>query len=237
MSTTQLAAKLYRLQQLDLELDRLKSEQRAVSTALQGDNSLKRLRAEYATAQQQLQASTQARKEAEWALEDVNNRLKTQEQRLYSASGNSRDLQSLQQEVQRLKAQQSRQEERVLEVLDQEEAARELLQRKEKVLQQTEDEWKEQTAALVARSDQIEARIQEVQQQRTTHVDLLDSDNVKRYETMRRTKQGRAVSRVEQNACQWCLVILTPSELQRVRINAEIQTCSNCGRILFFERG
>jgi hypothetical protein len=76
----------------------------------------------------------------------------------------------------------------------------------------------------------------ELQDKRQKLSTTLGEPLLKRYETMRRTKQGRAVSKVDQNSCQWCRVILTPSELQLVRISPDLQTCTNCGRILYYER-
>ena len=115
MSATQNAATLYQLQQIDLELDRLTTEQQALSNSLQGNATLQKARAEHTAAQQQLHASQQAQKEAEWTLEDLSCRLSTHEQRLYSGTvSNPKELASLQQEAQRLRGQQSHQEDRVL---------------------------------------------------------------------------------------------------------------------------
>ena len=237
MSTTQLAAQLFQLQQLDLELDRLSAELQSVASTLQGSARLQRQRAEYKTAQQQLQVGLQAQKEAEWALEDVNNRLKVQEERLFSGSVNSpKELQSLQNEAQRLRAQQSHQEETTLEVIDATESLQEVAQRKFVALQQAEEAWEQEAVTLAARHDQLEARQRELQGKRAEISSTVEQGSLIRYDAMRRTKQGRAVSKVEHNSCQWCRVILTPSELQHVRISSELQTCTNCGRILYYER-
>lgn len=237
MSTRQLAAQLFQLQQLDLELDRLSAELQSVVSTLQGDASLQRQRAEYETAQQQLQAGLQAQKEAEWALEDVNNRLKLQEERLFSGSvNNPKELQSLQNEVQRLRAQQSHQEETTLEVIDATESLQEVAQRKFAALQRAEEAWEQEAVTLAARRDQLEARQRELQGKRAEISSAVEQGSLIRYDAMRQTKQGRAVSKVEHNSCQWCRVILTPSELQHVRISSELQTCTNCGRILYYER-
>src|SRR5581483_12206378 len=150
--------------------------------------------------------------------------------------GNPKELQSLQQEVQRLRAQQSRQEDKVLEVINAAEALQEMTQRKAQALKQAEDDWQQECAALLVRRDQLEAKQQEVQTKRDNLASSINAELLKRYDTMRRTKQGRAISKIEQNSCQWCRVILTPSELQRVRINSELQTCTNCGRILYYDR-
>src|ERR1051326_4035707 len=113
MSTTQMAAALYQLQQLDLDVERLAAEQQVVVKSLQGNARLQELRIELNNAQQQLRAALQAQKEAEWALEELNRRLGAQEQRLYSGMvSNPKELNALQQEIQHLRTQQSRQEDR-----------------------------------------------------------------------------------------------------------------------------
>jgi len=237
MSTTKIAATLYQLQQLDLELDRLNAEQQALVNSLQGDSVLKKLRVENNIAQQQLKSGLQTQKEAEWALEELDRRLHMQEQRLYNGTvTNAKELSALQQEVQRLRAQQNRQEEMALEVLLATESLQETANRKAEALREAEEKWAEGNAAGVIRGDQLEAKRQELQTRREQFANDIDAEVLKRYEALKRTKQGRVVSKVEQNSCQWCRVILTPSEMQRVRISAELQTCSNCGRILYYDR-
>jgi len=237
MSTTQTVATLYQLQQLDLELERLSAEQQAVTSSLQGNAELQKLHAEHNRAQKQIQAGLQAQEQAEQVLEDLARRLKTQEQRLYSgAISNPKELNALQQEMQRLRLQHSHQEEVTLEAMDAAESLQEQAHRASVLLQQAEEAWTAQHAALVTRRDQIETRRQEVQVKRAQVAARLNADLLSRYDNIRRTRQGKAVSKVEQSSCQWCRVILTPSELQHARMSTELQTCSNCGRILYFDR-
>lgn len=237
MSTTQIAAALYQLQQLDLELERLAAEQQVVVKSLQGNARLQELRIELNSAQQQLRSRLQAQKEAEWALEELTRRLGAQEQRLYSGMvSNPKELNALQQEIQHLRTQQGRQEDTYLEVMEATESLQEESRRKAETLQQAEEAWTRESAAMLARRDQLEVRKQELQARRTQMLTSIDAGFISRYEAMRRAKQGRAISKVEQNSCQWCRVILTPSELQRVRISSQLQTCTNCGRILYYDR-
>jgi len=237
MSTTKIAATLYQLQQLDLELERLIAEQQALESSLQGDSVLKRLQAEHNIAQQQLQLGLQAQKEAEWALEELDRRMRMQEQRLYSGVvTNPKELYALQQEVQHLRAQQNRQEEMALEVILTTESLQEVTNSKAEALRQAQEKWLETNATGMIRRDQLDVKRQELLANREQFVSNIDADLLKRYEALKRTKQGRAVSKVDQNSCQWCRVILTPSELQRVRVNTDLQMCSNCGRILYYDR-
>jgi predicted nucleic acid-binding Zn-ribbon protein len=237
MSTTKIAASLYQLQQLDLELERVIAEQQALESSLQGDSILKKLRAEHTIAQQQLHLGLQAQKEAEWALEELDRRMRMQEQRLYSGVvTNPKELYALQQEVQHLRAQQNRQEEMALEVILTTETLQEAANSKAEALRQAEEKWLETNATGMIRRDQLDVKRQELMANREQLVSRIDAQILNRYEALKRAKQGRAISKVDQNSCQWCRVILTPSELQRVRTNTDLQMCSNCGRILYFDR-
>ena len=237
MGTTQITAALFQVQQLDLEMDRLTAEQQSLTSALQNDTGLKKARAEHDLAQQQLAHSLRAQKDAEEVLADLVQRLKHHEQRLYSGNvTNPKELSSIQQEVQYLRTQQTNQEEAVLEMMETTEALSAAVERNASTVSESERAWEVSNATGLAKHEQLEGRLQELRAQKTAQAARLDANLVKRYEGMRKTKQGRVVSKVEQNSCQWCRVILTPSELQRVRISSELQTCSNCGRILHYDR-
>lgn len=237
MSTTLVTAALFQVQQLDLELDRLLAEKQTTMAALQGSAALRKVRMDYEAVQQNLQVSLQAQKEAEWALEDLIQRQTELEGRLYGGSvNNAKELKALQLEAQRLHTQQNPQEEIVLERIDATETLSKDVERKRIVVHTAEEAWQQERADLQQRLDQLEARAQQLQERRASITRNLDENLLKRYETLRRSKQGKAISKIEQNSCQWCRVILTPSEIQRVRVNAEVQTCMNCGRILYYDR-
>ena len=163
MSMTQIAAALYQLQQLDLELERVAAEQQVVAKSLQGNARLQELRIEHNRAQEQLRSRLQAQKEAEWALEELTRRLGAQEQRLYSGMvSNPKELNALQQEIQHLRTQQGRQEDTYLEVMEVAEALQEETRRKAETIQQMEEAWTRESATILGRRDQLEVRKQEL---------------------------------------------------------------------------
>ena len=163
MSTTQIAATLFQLQSLDLEVDRLLAEQQTLTSTLQNNSPLKTLRAESSIAQQQLTAGLQTQREAEHILQDLEQRLKQQELRLYSGSvSTAKELSALQQEVQHLRTQQAHQEEVTLEAMDATENLREAARQKAEMLQQAEQEWETANALGVVHLTQVEAQQQEL---------------------------------------------------------------------------
>ena len=237
MGTTQLAAALFQLQQLDLEMDRLLAEQQALTTALQNDASVRKARAELAHIQQQLVRSSKEQQESEQVLADLVRRLKNHEQHLYGgAVSNPKELANLEHEIQNLRIQQTRQEEAVLELMETVETLNAAVTEKTAALSEAERAWQTANATGLTRREQLEVQQQELHARRDAQATGLPAEILQRYESLRKTRQGRAVSKVEQNSCQWCRVILTPSELQRVRVSSDLQTCSNCGRLLYYDR-
>jgi hypothetical protein len=72
----------------------------------------------------------------------------------------------MQQEVQRLRAQQSRQEDITLEMIETAEALEETAQQKAMALKEAEEAWEKECSSLLARRDELGARQHEVQAQR-----------------------------------------------------------------------
>ena len=52
------------------------------------------------------------------------------------------------------------------------------------------------------------------------------------YESLRTLKQGRAVARIEQGACQGCRISLPTHVVQRARGGTVLVHCPSCERIL-----
>ena len=124
----------------------------------------------------------------------------------------------------------------MLEVIETSEALQETAQRKATALQQAEETWQKENAAMaIEHREQLEGRKQETQARRTAYASGIDAALLSRYEAIRRTKQGRAVSKVEQSSCQWCRGPFdSPASYSASVSIMNYETCSNCGRILYY---
>ena len=67
---------------------------------------------------------------------------------------------------------------------------------------------------------------------RTSLAAVVEPMELSRYEGLRRSKGGQAVSRVMRGLCQACRMSLPSQQLQRVRNGRQVVLCNNCGRIL-----
>jgi predicted nucleic acid-binding Zn-ribbon protein len=62
---------------------------------------------------------------------------------------------------------------------------------------------------------------------------LIRSDDLDRYEQLRKKAHGVAVTTVNNRSCFACGAILTAAHYQAARSPNQITLCETCGRILF----
>ena len=88
-------------------------------------------------------------------------------------------------------------------------------------------------AQLATKLAGAEARLADLRTRRDAKAVPLPPDALARYESLRRTRGGRAIAEVKGGTCQTCRVSLTTATLQRARAGSGFVPCSNCGRILY----
>jgi hypothetical protein len=82
--------------------------------------------------------------------------------------------------------------------------------------------------------DSLTTEEKELSAQRSQLAQTLDQSEVLKYDTLRRSKGGTAVARVERGLCQSCRMSLPSQHLQRLRSGRQTVNCSSCGRMLLF---
>ncbi len=233
MSRGSKATALYQLQQLDLELERVNAEAQAIHARLSDDSALRQAKEEHEAAQAALRQQQRALQQAEQELASLAARIKGHQDRLYSGSiANPRELGALQQEIQHLRELHSAQEDRVLEAMGTVDEAEAALNDKAAKQTAAEQARQREQDTLLERQRQTEAKLNDLLQRRQSQAESCEPDLLQRYEQIRKLRGGKAVALAEGGTCQWCRVTLSASEMQRLRLSAEIVTCSNCGRML-----
>jgi uncharacterized protein len=74
---------------------------------------------------------------------------------------------------------------------------------------------------------------QDLAQKRASLIAEIDENALAQYRKLRRLGLGNVLSQVQAEACACCLAIITTSELLQIHTGEHLQTCSNCGRILY----
>ena len=70
-------------------------------------------------------------------------------------------------------------------------------------------------------------------QERKAVLDQVNPEFLVTYQALRKSKNGIAVTAIEEGSCQVCGSTLTPADCQTAKSPSRMATCSSCGRILY----
>ncbi len=227
-------ADLLDLQAVDLEIDRLLERRQGLPELAQYRAANE---ARVAAEDEHAQLADQLRKveldldKAEGELEILETRLSETETRLYAGGMSARETEHKRLEVRSLQGQQEAMEEKVLGLLD----AREQLQDRTSAAKHTVDGHRatEKTLeeSIAAAWKEIDLEIGRKEARKSEMAPAIPNDLLERYEKLRRTKEGVAVGRLENNQCGGCHLTLSTTE-QAEAAESDPPLCVHCRRIL-----
>jgi uncharacterized protein len=225
---------LYRLQQVDSQIDQIQARLRLIQQTLENDVELR-------AANDGLTAAAGKHKEAERALtlteaEVQKQRIKIEqtEASLYGGKvHNPKELQDLQKDVASLKRHIETLEERQLEAMLTAEATEKNLQTAKTDLERVQSNLKDQNQDLSSESEALHKNLERLNSERQAVVTDIASQALSIYDQLRRQKRGRAIATINDNSCEACGTTLTPSQQQSARSTSQLFHCPTCGRILY----
>ena len=226
------ANQLYQLQEIDLAIESSEQALSQIASQLGESKAVVRAQAELTLENQRLEELRHQQHSAEWEIDDLVAKLAIAEDKLYSGSiRNPKELTSLQQEVDGMRARRSQLEDRALVIMEQVELAMASVASKSSELKTLEAEWRSQQKQLSAEMEQLKTKLSDLNHKRQLLLAKIDPQAVEIYSELKKQK-GTAVAKVEQGICCGCRISLPITELQRARSDSLVR-CSSCGRILF----
>lgn len=226
------AKQLYRLQEVDLEIESGERALEQVKSQLGESQAVIKTQKQLEQEQKNLEELTRQQRSAEWEIDDISTKLKAAEEQLFSGKvKNPKELTNLQHEVEAFKTRRNQLEEKALEIIDKAEQAEAGVAKTNKELGKLTAEWQSQQKQLNDEMKRLEATLIELKGKRQRLAGEIDSEAFEFYQSLRKGK-GIAVARVEQGICRGCRISLPTTDLQQARGGNLVQ-CSSCGRILF----
>jgi hypothetical protein len=225
---------LYRLQQVDLQIDQITARLDAIRQTLENDAEIRQARENFETARQEKFQKEHALREAETATREQRLKIEQTEARLYSGLvKNPKELQDLQSETAALKRHLATLEERELEAMIAAEEAEEHFQHATKLLEEIKLYRNEQLQQLLDEQSALEKKLAQLNAERTATCSALTGGLLSTYEGLRQQRHGVAVAQVSDNSCAACGTTLTAALQQAARSTSQLAHCPTCGRILF----
>jgi len=226
------ARQLYQLQEVDLELESKEAAVKQLTSQLGESEALVNVRTRLAEEQKRLEELSRQQRSLEWEIDDLASKLTTAERDLYGGRiRNPKELTSLQQEAEALKARRNQLEDKTLEIMEQAETGRKNVTNLSTELKSIETAWQTHQQKLTAELEQLRSTLANLRQKQQLLATGVDSETLDLYHKLKKGK-GTAVARVEQGICRGCRISLPVSELQQTRSGRLVQ-CGSCGRILY----
>jgi hypothetical protein len=226
--------KLYRLQQIDTQLDWIHTRLLEIDTALQNDASLKQAGETARQSEQAHEAARKALRRIEDEVQQQRIKIEQNESSLYGGKiRNPKELKDLENEVAALKRYLSTLEDRQLDAMlvEEEAAANQKMAAGE--LEKTRLDFEQRWGELNFEQEKILRDQERLEGERRAAAGSILPEDMAQYVQLRKTRRGVAVAKVVDRACSACGSTLNAALLNAAHSPNQITLCDACGRVLY----
>ena len=225
---------LYRLQQVDSQMDQARARLKSIQQTLENDEELRSFAERLSAAEKRFGDAERLLKQSEQEVEKQRIKIQQTESSLYGGLvHNPKELQDLQRDVISLKRHLETLEERELEAMDVAEKAENDFHMAETDFERIKASRGEQFRDLTEQSTALNKDLERFSSERLAVVKDLTPPAIHAYEQLRRQRRGIAVTTLSDGACSACGTTLTQSQQQNARSTSQLFYCPSCGRILY----
>lgn len=225
---------LYRLQQVDSQVDQIQARLKAIRETLENDLTLRAATEACTAAESKHKESERALKQSEAEVEKQRIKIEQAESSLYGGQvHNPKELQDLQKDVASLKRYLQTLEERELEAMVNAEATENELRAAKEKLESVKSNLSDQNRDLTQESEVLKKDYERLQSERNAVMSDITKQAIDAYDQLRKQKRGIAVTTFSDNSCTSCGTTLTASLQQSARSASQLFNCPTCGRILY----
>lgn len=225
---------LFRLQQIDTQIDLIEASLREIERLLASDEVVNQAQANAETANDRLHQAQLKLKQIEFSVHEQQIKIGQSEAALYGGRiHNPKELQDLQKEIASLKKHLANYEDEQLEAMMAVEEGEAQEKTTQLALNLARANFMERSSGWIGQKDHFTRDLERLTTERNTALVLASKDNLLIYTQLRKRKSGIAVTTIKDGACSTCGTTIRPSEQQAARAAQELVYCSSCGRILY----
>ncbi len=225
---------LYRLQQVDSQIDQIQARLKTIQQTLENDVELRGARENVAAADTKYKDAERTLKQSEAEVEKQHIKIQQTEASLYGGQvHNPKELQDLQKDVASLKRHLETLEERQLEAMLAAESTEADFQTAKTNLEFTQSNLKDQNHDLTKESEALHKDLERLSSERQAVITDIAKEYLSVYEQLRKQKRGIAITTISDSSCEACGTTLTPSQQQNAHSTSQLFHCPTCGRILY----
>jgi predicted nucleic acid-binding Zn-ribbon protein len=225
---------LYRLQQVDSQVDQAQARLKAIQQTLENDEELRVVSELCKAADENLRIAEHELLEREQDVEKQRLKIQQADASLYGGSvHHPKELQDLQNDVAALKRHLETLEERQLDSMEAAESAEMEFEKAKANLERVKADRGTQFRGLTEERETLNRDLERFNSERMAVVQDLADGTISVYEQLRKQRRGLAVTTISDSACSACGTTLTASQQQSARSTSQLFYCPSCGRILY----
>lgn len=225
---------LYRLQQIDSQIDKAQRRLDEIRAILDDDAELRRAQGRLTEAEDALSLAEKTLQSAESEVRDQRLKIEQTEAILYGGSvKNPKEIQDLQKKSESLKRYLATLEDTQLEAMLEKDERVDIAKEAQAVLDALQAKLAQSHSRLRGEQSQLNDELDRLEKERKVALPEIDDDELKLYSQLRKRKRGVAVAAISDGYCAACGATLTPGLQQKARSTAKIVYCPSCQRILY----
>lgn len=226
---------LVELQEMDIDLDRMEEEYTSIPDEIDAcKKEIESRKSEVEENRKQSKELMVEQKNLEIEISSKEEAIKKHKMELNTIKTNEQ-YKILQAEIARAEQEKSVLEDEYLKLID-------IIGEKNKLIAGAEQELKSEEARILAsikeledKSAALEQEINRKKEERGKYVAVVTETILKKYEHIRKGKDGIAISMIENTHCGSCRINLPPQVINEVSKGAWLVFCDNCSRILYLK--
>jgi uncharacterized protein len=225
---------LYRLQQIDIQIDRLQTRLHTIQDILDNDEELRQLNEQAQAIDARLKASELVLKQAEQEVQGQHIKIEQTQSSLYGGKSHSpKELQDLQNDVVSLKRHLVVLEDRQIEAMIASEAAAAGSESAQAKLSAGQAEQVEKNKGLHLEQATLKTDLERFFVERNAAAGAIPPAELALYDQLRKQRRGIAVAVIGDKSCGACGSTLSLAQIQSARSSGQMTLCPSCGRILY----
>ena len=227
------SSSLFQLQSLDTTISKAALRLKEINAQLSDTSSLDKSLSILEAIRDGHEKATGLQRKTERETQRLEERKSEINKKIYSGEiTNPRELSAFEDEISNLSDQIENSEDILLHQMEESDKYDEGLQKASTKHDNAKKQHESLSHKLQTEKEGLLALIERDTPVRDTARSLLSSDTLRIYDSIRRTKEGIAVSSVESNRCSTCRINVPLQIIQKLKSTSEFVYCNSCRRIL-----
>ena len=226
--------KLYRLQQLDNQIDKIEKRLTSIAGILKDNKNIVQAEANLELVQEKHSSALKQLRHAEDAVRSQKIKIEYNQTNLYAGRiQNPKELQDLQHESVALSKLLAQLEESQLDIMIKVEEIEAEVRKAQDFLAAVQKEFTDHSGHLMEEQAQLSRDRDSSLVERNAVASTIPPDELSIYESLRPKRGGIAVARVQNKSCTACGTTLSATLLHDARNPTSLTYCDTCSRILY----